>query len=221
MAIEKLTEFAKDGQKNVDGLTETDGFPVLTKPARQWFNWLFNSITTKINEIIDQKIDFEDIIDNLTTNDATQPVSAKQAKVLQDNKLDKTSNAVSATKLATARTIALTGATQGSATFDGSGNISISTTGLGVSQTWQNLTESRSSNTNYTNSTGKPIQISISVNDSGSANVGVSITINSIIVLQTSDISSHGNTYSAIVPAGATYNVNAKNNPIAVWAELR
>ena len=118
MAIEKLTEFAKDGQKNVDGLTETDGFPVLTKPARQWFNWLFNSITTKINEIIDQKIDFEDIIDNLTTNDATQPVSAKQAKVLQDNKLDKTSNAVSATKLATARTI-------GGVSFDGTANINL------------------------------------------------------------------------------------------------
>lgn len=30
-----------------------------------------------------------EIIDNLTTNDATKPVSAKQAKVLQDNKLDK------------------------------------------------------------------------------------------------------------------------------------
>ena len=57
MAIEKLTEFAKDGQKNVDGLTETDGFPVLTKPARQWFNYLFNSLTTKINEIIDKKLD--------------------------------------------------------------------------------------------------------------------------------------------------------------------
>ena len=29
------------------------------------------------------------IIDNLTTNDATKPVSAKQAKILQDNKLEK------------------------------------------------------------------------------------------------------------------------------------
>ena len=31
-----------------------------------------------------------EIVDNLTTNDATKPASAKQAKLLQDNKLDKT-----------------------------------------------------------------------------------------------------------------------------------
>ena len=55
MAIEKLSEFAKDGQKNTDDLNLTDGFPVSKKPARQWFNWLFNSLTLKINEIIDDK----------------------------------------------------------------------------------------------------------------------------------------------------------------------
>ncbi|WP_374527802.1 hypothetical protein [Acinetobacter sp.] len=90
MAIEKLTEFAKDGQKNVDGLTLTDGFPVLTKPARQWFNWLFNTLTLKINEIIDEKIDAENIIDNLTTNDANKVASARTVKELQDKKLEKT-----------------------------------------------------------------------------------------------------------------------------------
>ena len=55
MAIEKLSEFAKDGQKNTDDLNLTDGFSVSKKPARQWFNWLFNSLTLKINEIIDDK----------------------------------------------------------------------------------------------------------------------------------------------------------------------
>lgn len=34
-------------------------------------------------------IERSDIVDNLTTDDATKPVSAKQAKFLQDNKLDK------------------------------------------------------------------------------------------------------------------------------------
>lgn len=90
MAIEKLLEFAKDGQKNTDDLNLTDGFPVSKKPARQWFNWLFNSLTSKVNEIIDAEfIPKAEIVDNLTTNDATKPVSAKQAKNLQDNKLDK------------------------------------------------------------------------------------------------------------------------------------
>ena len=40
-----------------------------------------------------------EIADNLTTNDANKPVSAKQAKILQDQKLGKNDNAVSATKL--------------------------------------------------------------------------------------------------------------------------
>lgn len=125
MAIEKLSEFAKDGQKNTDDLTLTDGFPVSKKPARQWFNWLFNTLTLKINEIIEADyIRRNEIVDNLTTNDATKPVSAKQAKFLNDNKLDKTENAVSATKLKATRTISFSGGATGSFNFDGSGNSS-------------------------------------------------------------------------------------------------
>ena len=136
MAIEKLLEFAKDGQKNTDDLNLTDGFPVSKKPARQWFNWLFNSLTSKVNEIIDAEfIPKAEIVDNLTTNDATKPVSAAQAKNLQDNKLEKNANAVSATKLQTARTIAISGAVTGTATsFDGSGNIAIATTAIDGSE---------------------------------------------------------------------------------------
>ncbi|MFX7348212.1 phage tail protein, partial [Acinetobacter baumannii] len=59
-----------------------------------------------------------DLIDNLTTADATKPLAAQQGKNLQDNKLDKTANAVSATKLATARTI-------GGVSFDGTANINL------------------------------------------------------------------------------------------------
>ena len=119
MAINKLPEFAKDGQKNTDDLNLTDGFHVSKKPARQWFNWLFNSLTSKVNEIIDADfVPKADIVDNLTTDDALKPVSAKQAKKLQDNKLDKTANAASATKLATARSI-------GGVNFDGTANINL------------------------------------------------------------------------------------------------
>ena len=132
MAIEKLSEFAKDGQKNTDHLNLTDGFPVSKKPARQWFNWLFNTLTSKVNEIIDADfIPKTDIVNNLTTDDAKKPVSAKQAKVLQDNKLGKTENAATATKPATARTIEISGAVTGTATsFDGSANVAITTTSL-------------------------------------------------------------------------------------------
>lgn len=68
-----------------------------------------------------------EVVDNLTTDDAKKPVSAKQAKNLQDNKLDKTANAASASKLKTPRNIALAGAVSGNVDFDGSGNIMINT----------------------------------------------------------------------------------------------
>lgn len=54
MAITKLAEFAADGAKNTTGLVLTDGFQASVKPARQWVNWLFNSLSVKLNEVIDK-----------------------------------------------------------------------------------------------------------------------------------------------------------------------
>lgn len=79
------------------------------------------------------------IVNNLTTDDITKALSAAQGKILQDTKLGLTANAASATKLFTPRTIALTGAVVGNATFDGTTNISISTTaGTGNIQAYAN-----------------------------------------------------------------------------------
>ncbi|MFK7406921.1 hypothetical protein [Acinetobacter baumannii] len=55
--MDKLEEFSLNGPKDTDGLTLLSGFPSNKKPARQWFNYLFNSLTKKINEIIDGKLD--------------------------------------------------------------------------------------------------------------------------------------------------------------------
>lgn len=70
----------------------------------------------------------------LTSTDAGQALTAAQGKALNDSKLGKTENAVSASKLQTSRTISLTGGVTGSISFDGSANASIATTvtGLGV-----------------------------------------------------------------------------------------
>lgn len=79
------------------------------------------------------------IVDNLTTSDSARALSAAQGKVLQDGKLGLTANAASATKLFTPQTIALTGAVVGNAIFDGTTNISISTTaGTGTIQAYAN-----------------------------------------------------------------------------------
>ncbi|MDH0030303.1 MULTISPECIES: hypothetical protein [unclassified Acinetobacter] len=53
MPITKLTVFSENGDKNTTGLNQNLGFPSLLKPARQWFNYLFNAVTKKINEVID------------------------------------------------------------------------------------------------------------------------------------------------------------------------
>lgn len=54
-----------------------------------------------------------------------------------DGKLATTANAVSATKLQTPRTITLNGDISGSASFDGSSNITINTTGSTTSIAWE------------------------------------------------------------------------------------
>lgn len=68
-----------------------------------------------------------EIVDNLTADDVDKVASARTVKELQDNKLDKTANAVTASKLKTACNIAIAGAVSGNVDFDGSDNITINT----------------------------------------------------------------------------------------------
>ena len=60
MAINKISEFAKDGERSITGLTISDGFPQSQKPARQWFNYLFNTVTKSINELVDAVNELQD-----------------------------------------------------------------------------------------------------------------------------------------------------------------
>ena len=155
------------------------------------------------------------IVDNLTTNDSAKALSAKQGKALQDNKLGKTENAVSATKLQTARTI-------NNVLFDGTSDINLPL--LGYGQTWQDVTSSRSSGSTYTNNTGKPIMISIIATGRDAT---VQIYIGSLLVAKQTDIydgQSNTSTCSTIVPPGSTYRVISTNKwgiSISSWAELR
>lgn len=81
------------------------------------------------------------VVDAALSSTSTNPVQNKAVKAALDDKADSSHThnyagssspggaATSANKLATARTIALTGAVNGSAVFDGSKNITITTTG--------------------------------------------------------------------------------------------
>lgn len=98
--------------------------------------------------------------------------------------------------------------------------VSGSSSGLGIGQTWANLTGSRSLSTTYTNSTGKPIQVVVSGIGHGN---GVYAVVSGVTFTIMSGYS--GSTYmsgSFIVPTGATYSVVpsisfTKNS----WFELR
>ncbi len=131
-------------------------------------------------------------------------------------------NAATATKLQTPRNIAISGAVSGSANFDGSGNITINTTSnnaIGVGQSWSDVTSSRSSNTTYTNTTGKPIQIMVltpSWNNAGSFDLLVDgITVMSI---GNQDGYNQSKPTSVLIPNGSTYRVNGN---FQKWSELR
>lgn len=63
------------------------------------------------------------VVNNLTAGGTENALSAEMGKNLQSNKLDKTSNAVSSSKLFTARSFTWTGDVTGTVNFDGSANV--------------------------------------------------------------------------------------------------
>ena len=108
----------------------------------------------------------------------------------------------------------------------------INNSSIGVGQTWQNVMASRVFGTTYTNTTGRPIAVSVSNTASGDANntPGISITVGGVLVSTGNLTSSGGNaglvgySASAIIPAGSTYIcylLGNASNRVVYWAELR
>ena len=94
---------------------------------------------------------------------------------------------------------------------------------LGLGQTWQDVTASRVLGTTYTNTTGKPvlIQVSIDITTSGLWRA----TVAGVIV---SDVKANPAyqdyvNFSFIVPNGSTYSVTQVSGAYAsmLWSELR
>lgn len=138
-------------------------------------------------------------------------------------------NADSASKLKTARNIAISGAVSGSANFDGSGNITINTisnNAIGIGQTWQDVKANRSLETTYLNSTGRPIQLCLTFPDTNGATIIIEVIIDGNSVFKhTYDAGTNYGSgfYSFIVPAGSTYKISANTSAIqpSYWSELR
>ena len=89
---------------------------------------------------------------------------------------------------------------------------------LGVGQTWQTVT--RASGTTYTNSTGRPIQISIVLNMFGT-NQG-SLVVNGLTVISAIvGAASATQQFTFIIPNGNTYILTLSAGTINSWLELR
>ena len=96
--------------------------------------------------------------------------------------------------------------------------ITYGNSGIGISQTWQDLTASRSSGTTYTNSTGKPIMVLVKFDNS---NLLGTVNINGINITNLGNNGTTGgsNIYSFIVPDTNTYTITFGN--LSQWLELR
>lgn len=90
---------------------------------------------------------------------------------------------------------------------------------IGVGQTWQNVTASRTLGATYTNDTGRPIQVTASVQNTASASVGGVTIFNSYTVSCCGVPQISFFPLSFIVPADATYSISG--TALATWAELR
>ena len=110
-------------------------------------------------------------------------------------------------------------------TFNDGSTQSTTSTGavVGVSQTWTNVTSSRSLTTVYTNSTGKPIMVNITNNFSPSNALVIRVTLNGV----SSDMGAGFNgaqgapSLCIIIPNGATYSLIYQYWSFAYWFELR
>jgi hypothetical protein len=93
---------------------------------------------------------------------------------------------------------------------------------VGVDQTWQDVTGSRNLSTSYQNTTGRPIQVSIT--DANSSNYEVQVSIDALTWVAVGKVGSAGvneTVTSFVVPDDHYYRINGGSGAANVWAELR
>lgn len=96
---------------------------------------------------------------------------------------------------------------------------------IGLGQAWVDVTASRTLGTTYTNTTGRPIEVSISLPDTANQQPTVTINVGGAnILVSTYDGGSFRGLffYSFVVPVGATYRISVDTSvSLTTWAELR
>lgn len=122
-----------------------------------------------------------------------------------------------------ATNLSVTGTIAGSnitASGNVTGNAATASNAIGFNQTWQDVSGSRASGTNYTNSTGRPIFISVRWDrDDGT----LELMVDSLLIGKTGNTSGpQFYTLTAIIPAGSIYRATATGSGGTLsWYELR
>lgn len=100
--------------------------------------------------------------------------------------------------------------------------------GVGISQTWQNMTASRALATTYTNSTGVPIAVEVTLMSTTSGQLSITPTVDGVSLGQTiypAGASGFAFSRAFIVPPGSTYSIGTASSSatpsLSRWVELR
>lgn len=105
----------------------------------------------------------------------------------------------------------------------------LSTHGIGYNQTWQDVTTNRNHSTTYTNTTGKPIFVSVAIRESRAEERFLGwLQVDGIKVCEVSgqgnNVHERGATLYAVVPNGSIYKYEpneALYDVVIKWCELR
>lgn len=89
-------------------------------------------------------------------------------------------------------------------------------------QSWTDVLGSRALDTDYTNNTGKAIQVLVSYTLNGSISTTKDSIVDGVgISTLTLDVAGHAKNLGAIIPDGSTYRINSGNITLTKWWELR
>jgi hypothetical protein len=107
--------------------------------------------------------------------------------------------------------------------YDGSTWVSSADKSVGVDQTWQNVTSNRAFSTTYTNTTGKPIMVSVTgVGTVGNSGTTLSMYVDNVLIGRSGNYGlTAPSNFTCIIPTGSTYRVQPGNTNLSNWFELR
>ena len=212
-------------QEELCNLLELRGITLNPESKRQLYDLLTTQadLEALADEIETNFIRKSQIVDNLTTNDATKVASAKQVKILQDNKLDKTdlTDASTAQKgvVQLNNTLTSTSTTQALTAAQGK---NLNDKMFGVDQGWKNITASTILNTEYTNTNPKTIFVT-GVLNGDDQNVTLTVRNKNGDVFEIkcgTSPSSLGDVYhnvSAPIAPGESYKFSRSSGTLTIW----